>query len=172
MKNKTTLTYDTALTKTEIITYVKALSFPIIVFLANIYAIILFGDFGSRLIAPFSTMMWLAGTATAFKLKGQRKSVIKECLVFIISYIAIIVVVRYLIGKAVTVSTAQLMATYNQAMPTASNSTIAGMLQTSLWIITFMTPMAYLGMVIKKFFTFKNSLSKTKTMDQLRSIRG
>lgn len=63
------------------------------------------------------------------------------------------------------------MASFDQVMPVSTSSTISGFLQSMLWILAFITPVTYLGMMGKKFVQFRRSLSKDKVLQQIRGIR-
>ena len=64
-----------------------------------------------------------------------------------------------------------LMASYNQAIPLTSGSTISGYLQTLLWIASVMTPLGFVGMQGKKIYSFRRKASKQKFFEQTRGLR-
>jgi hypothetical protein len=56
-------------------------------------------------------------------------------------------------------------------MPTASGLPIENMMVTMMYVVVFLGPLTFLGMMTKKFVTFKKRMSKQKVMDNLRGIR-
>ena len=163
--------YRAGITRREIIAYTKAILFPIGIFTFGLFIIAKFGAFGTNIIAPAVSFMWSFGAFVAFRIPSQREGVLKETMTFVSGYFCGIMLLRFLIGAASTTSSTQIMATYSQAMPMSSNSTMSGFLQTSLWIIAFMTPVTFMGMEGKKLFAFHRSLAKNKVLEQTRSIR-
>ena len=107
----------------------------------------------------------------AFKIPSQRKSTLTETYAAVAGYLAGLLLLKWLIGIAATTSSEQLMATYSQALPISTGSTISGFLQSMLWILAFMTPLTFLAMQGKKFFTFRRTKAKNKVMEQIRGIR-
>ena len=69
------------------------------------------------------------------------------------------------------VSSEMLMASYNQAIPLTSGSTISGYLQSLLWIASVMTPLGFIGMQAKKIYSFHRKASKQKFFEQTRGLR-
>ena len=76
-----------------------------------------------------------------------------------------------MIGITSGVSSQMLMATFGQPLATTSANTIPGYLQSMLYISAAMIPFGFLGMELKRIITFKRSVNKQRTMEQLRSIR-
>lgn len=169
--NHNPVTYKQSLSTAELGNYIKAVAIPIGVFLLALFVIGQFGAFGQNILAPASSVMWLAGAAVAFKVPSQRKSTLAETHAAVAGYLCGLFLLKWLIGIAATTSSEQLMATYSQALPVSTGSTISGFLQSMLWILSFMTPITFLGMQGKKFVTFRKTLSKSKVLEQIRGIR-
>ena len=165
------VTYKQGISKTELTNYATAIATPIGVFLLALVVISNFGAFGKNIIAPASSVMWLASAIVALKIPSQRKSTLKEGYIAVAGYLAGLFLLKFLIGIAASTSSEQLMASYNQVMPTSTGSTISGFLQSMLWILSFMTPITFLGMMGKKFVQFRRTLSKDKVLQQIRGIR-
>ena len=165
------ITYKQGITSNEIIDYVKAVLTPISVFFLCTFIIMTFGAFGKNIMAPMSGIIWILGVVVAFKIPSQRKSVLNETHLMLVGYNAGLLLMKILIGLSANTSAEQLMATYQQAMPISTGSTIAGYLQSMLWIMAFIAPISFLAMQGKKLFSFKRTASKNKVMDQLRGIR-
>ena len=79
--------------------------------------------------------------------------------------------IRELIALVSGVSSEMLMASYNQAIPLTSGSTISGYLQSLLWIASVMTPLGFMGMQAKKIYSFRRKASKQKFFEQTRGLR-
>lgn len=170
-KDNPTLTYKQGMSGTELSNYVKAIAIPIGVFLLALIITSNFGAFGTNIVAPAASVMWLAGAVVAWKAPSQRKSTLKETYIAVAGYVAGLFVLKALIGIAAQTSSEQLMASFDQVMPVSTSSTISGFLQSMLWILAFITPVTYLGMMGKKFVQFRRSLSKDKVLQQIRGIR-
>ena len=111
------------------------------------------------------------GVAAAWKIPSQRKDTLRETYIGVAGYVLGLTLLRFLIGIAATTSSEQLMATYSQAMPVSTGSTISGFLQSMLWILSFMTPITFITMQAKKFVTFRRTLAKDKVLQQTRGLR-
>lgn len=170
MRREQRVTYKRGLSSKELTAYVKAVAVPMGIFLIAMFVISRFGKFGTNLLAPASGVMWLMGAFTAFLIPAQRKESINQTHGAILGYLAGMFMLRMLIGIAAGVSSEQLMASYNQAMPMSTSSTISGFLQSMLWILAFLTPITFCGMQGKKIITFRRSLSKERVLEQLRGI--
>lgn len=165
------ITYKQGLTSTQLGNYLKSILLPIAVFLLCLVVISKFGAFGRNIMAPASSLMWLMGVAAAWKIPSQRKDTLRETYIGVAGYMLMITLLRFLIGIAATTSSEQLMATYSQAMPVSTGSTISGFLQSMLWILSFMTPITFIAMQAKKFVTFRRTLAKDKVLQQTRGLR-
>lgn len=167
----TSITYKQGMTSKELTNYVKAIAVPIGVFLLALVITSNFGAFGTGIVAPMASLMWLGGALVAWKIPSQRRGTLKETYIAVSGYLAGLFLLKVLIGLSATTSSEQLMASFNQVMPVAANSTISGFLQSMLWILAFLTPITVLGMFAKKFVQFKRTLSKDKVLQQVRGIR-
>lgn len=165
------ITYRQGLSSKELGGYMKSICVPIIVFLVALIVISKFGDFGKSIMAPASSLMWLMGVAAAWKIPSQRKETLSQTYIGVAGYVLGLALLRFLIGIAATTSSEQLMATYSQAMPTSTGSTISGFLQSMLWILAFMTPITFISMQAKKFVTFRRTIAKDKVLQQIRGLR-
>lgn len=165
------VTYKQGMSLAEAGGYAKAIALPIVVFMTALICISKFGAFGRNIMAPAVSIMWILGVATAWKIPSQRKSTLTETYVTIAGYVLALSLLRFLIGIAATTSSEQLMATYSQAMPVSTGSTISGFLQSMLWIAAFMTPITACGVMAKKFISFRRTISKDKILQQIRGLR-
>ena len=165
------ITYKQTLNSKEIFIYIKSVGVPVGVFLLALAVISQFGQFGTNLLAPLTGGMWVTGAVAAFMIPSQRSSTCNETHAAIAGYLAGMWGLRMLVSLVAGTSNEQLMATYSQALPTSSGSTISGFLQTTLWITAVMVPVGFLTMQGKKILTFKKRMNQQKAMDQLRGIR-
>jgi len=171
MKQNQSLTYRQSLSGADIYRYIKAVGLPVSIFLLAIFIIVRFAAFGSNLVAPMTGIMWVAGAICALILPSHRATILTETHVTIGCYLLALAGIRELIALVSGVSSEMLMASYNQAIPLTSGSTISGYLQTLLWISAIMTPLGFVGMQGKRIYSFKRKASKQKFFDQTRSIR-
>lgn len=165
------VTYKQGFTSKDLGEYFGAITIPIILFMFALVVISSFGAFGRKILAPATSLMWIAGAATAWKIPSQRGGTLKETYIAVAGYLATITLLKFLIGVFATTSSEQLMASYNQAMPVSTGSTVTGFLQSMLWILSATVPIGYLGMTCKKFVTFRRTMSKDKVLQQVRGIR-
>jgi len=165
------ITYKQTFNSKELYSYIKAIGMPVGVFFIGLIIISQFGAFGTNLLAPMAGSMWVFGAITAFMIPSQRESTCKETHGMVIGYLLGMWGLRMLVALVAGTSNEQLMATYSQALPTSSGSTISGFLQTMLWITAVMGPVAFFTMQGKKLISFKRRMHKQKTMDYLRGIR-
>lgn len=165
------ITYKQGMTNAEVASYIKAILIPIGVFLLIVFVISQFGAFGTNIVAPATSIMWVAGAFVAFKVTSQRKETLNQTYIAVAGYAAGLYMLRFLIGIAATTSSEQLMASYSQALPTSTGSTISGFLQSMLWILSFMTPITFLGMQAKKMVTFRRTMTKSRVIEQIRGTR-
>lgn len=170
MENNT-LTYKHSNTSANAMRYLKAIGFPVGIFLLALFCISRFAAFGLNIVAPLTGAMWVFGVICALLLPSHRGSILTETHVTIGCYLLALTGVRELIALVSGVSSEMLMSTYNQAIPLTSGSTISGYLQTFLWITAIMTPLGFFGMQGKRVFTFRHKASKAKEIDRLRGIR-
>lgn len=164
------ITYKQGMSSKELGNYIKASMIPIGVFFLVVFVITQFGAFGSNIMAPACCAVWVFGVIVALKAPSQRKSTLNEVYAMIAGYCAGLYVIRILIGLSANTSSEQLMATYNQAMPVSTGSTIAGYLQSMLWILAFIPPFTFLGVLAKKLITFRKTAAKNKVLEQIRGI--
>lgn len=155
----------------ELSDYIKAAFTPVGVFFLCTFIIMQFGAFGRNIMAPMSGIIWILGVVVALKIPSQRKSSLNETYLMLAGYNMGLFLMKILIGWSANTSSEQLMATYQQAMPMSTGSTIAGYLQSMLWILAFIAPISFLAMQGKKLFTFRRTESKNKILEQIRGIR-
>ena len=143
------LTYQRFQSNTDLSRYLKAIGYPVGIFLLTMFAINRFNLFGVNIIAPMTGIMWLCGVIVAWFLPSHRHDTLKETHITIGVYLISLIVFKELVAKISGVSSEMLMATYNQAIPVTSGQAFSGYLQTMLWITTIMTPVGFIGMQVK-----------------------
>ena len=171
MGHKSPITYKKGVSGADIYRYIKAVGLPVGVFLLALFVITRFAAFGGNLIAPLTGIMWAFGTVCALLLSSHRTSILTETHVTVGCYLIALTGLRAVISLVSGVSSEMLMASYNQAIPLTSGSTISGYLQTLLWIAAVMTPLGFIGMQAKKVYSFKKKVSKQKFFEQTRGLR-
>ena len=171
MADDSKLTYKRRASKDDLARYIKVVAVPISLYLLAIVVINNFAAFGRNLLAHLTGVMWIVGVICAAILPSLRSSIIKETHVTIGSYLCGVAGLKALIALASGVSTEMLMETYNQAIPITSGSAIAGLLQSMLWISAVTVPLGFIGMEIKKVFSFRKKRSKSEALMGIRNIR-
>ena len=80
-------------------------------------------NFGSRIITPLTGAMWILGAVLALILPSQREEIIKHTKWFVLGYLAILFVYRYVIIIVSGVSADNLSASFGQsALPSTRYS--------------------------------------------------
>lgn len=169
---KKAITYKQAMSRSDMTRYLKAVGLPIGVFLLSLFAIQSLAGFGRMLVAPMTAIMWAIGVIAAIILPSHRGSILSETHVTIGGYLAALMALKEVIAMMSGVSSEMLMAAFNQAIPVTSGSAISGWLQNMLWITAVMTPIGFIGMQVKRIFTFRRNQTTQKTFEQLRGVHG
>lgn len=99
--------------------------------------------FGSKIITPLTGAMWVVGAVFALILPSQREEIIRHTKWFILGYVGILFLYRYVIIAVSGVSADNLTAAFNQAIASSSATAVVGWLQNLLWIIAITYPIAY-----------------------------
>lgn len=168
---KQAITYKQPTSNADIARYAKAVGLPLSVFLLSLFAIQSLAGFGTKLIAPMTAAMWAVGAITALILPSHRGSVLTETHVAIAGYLATLIALKEIVAMMSGVSSEMLMAAFGMSIPATSGSAISGWLQTLMWITAAMTPIGFVGMQVKRIFSFKRNQSTQKTFDRIRGIR-
>lgn len=163
--------YKQAMTTQEAWSYIKAIGFPILILLLCIFSISIFSEFGIRLIAPFTAIMWGMGVVEGIIMGSQRKEILNQTLAFVGIYQITLLGWREAIKLVSNVTTEQIMASYNQVITLSQSSALPGYLQNALWMTAVGIPIGYIGMQGKRLFQFRKRMSKDKALRRYRSIR-
>ncbi len=169
--NKSHITYKENITGQDLSKYAKAIGFPMIAFIINVWGITSFGAFGAELIAPLSAAMWVVGLVVGIILPSHRKGTLNETVIAITGYCILLLGLRYGLQLVSGVSTEMLIASYGEIVSLTGGSAVSGYMQNVLWISAVMVPIGFIGMQGKKLFQFRRTLAKNKAFDRLRSIR-
>lgn len=110
--------------------------------------------FGSKIITPLTGAMWVVGAVFALILPSQREEIIRHTKWFILGYVGILFLYRYVIIAVSGVSADNLTAAFNQAIASSSATAVVGWLQNLLWIIAITYPIAYFIFQAKKIPQF------------------
>lgn len=141
-------------------------TFGLWLYLDNVYY-----NFGSKIITPLTGAMWILGAALALLLPSQREDIIKHTKWFVLGYLAILFVYRYVIILVSGVSATNLSASFGQAVASSSGTAILGWLQNLLWIIAITYPVGYFIFQGKKLPQFFGARSKNRAIREIRDIR-
>lgn len=165
------ITYKQNMSRTDFFRYVKAVGVPLVIFVVALLSIQSLAMFGTKLVAPLTAIMWASGVICAIIMPSHRESVLKETHVAVIGYLVAIISLKEVIALMSGVSSEDLMAAFGQAIPVTSGSAISGWLQNMMWIAAAMTPIGFVGMQVKRVFSFHREQSTQKTFDRIRGIR-
>lgn len=165
------ITYKQSMSRSDMFRYMKAIGVPLSIFVISLLSIQSLAMFGTKLVAPLTAIMWSVGVVCAMIMPSHRQSILKETHIAIVGYLVAIVSLKEVVALMAGVSSEDLMAAFNQAIPVTSGSAISGWLQNMMWIAAAMTPVGFVGMQVKRVFSFHREQSTQKTFDQIRGIR-
>ena len=115
--------------------------------------------------------MWIVGAVLALLLPSQREEIIKHTKWFVLGYLAVLFIYRYVIIIVAGVSADNLSAAFGQAVASSSGTAILGWLQNLLWIIAITYPVTYFIFQGKKVPQFFGTKSKNKAIREIRDVR-
>lgn len=170
-KEKIKLTYKQRMSPLEFWNYVKAVALPIFVFSLSVYTINVFQDFGEKLLAPMMAIMWIVAAISALWVAAQRQDIIRQTIVTIGTYCGTLLTLRVLLTIVSGVSGQMLIASFDTSIGTTTSNTMTGYLQIAMWISSVMTPIGFVGLQVKKIFSFKRLMAPEKALNRYRSIR-
>lgn len=165
------ITYKQGMSRTDLFRYLKAVGVPLAIFIFSLLSIQSLAMFGRKLVAPLTAIMWATGVICAILMPSHRESVLKETHVAVVGYLVAIISLKEVVALMAGVSSEDLMAAFGQAIPVTSGSAISGWLQNMMWIAAAMTPVGFVGMQVKRVFSFHREQSTQKTFDRIRGIR-
>jgi len=165
------ITYKQNMSATELKKYLKAIGMPVFIFLLGNYTIIENGDVGYKFIAPMIAIMWIVAAVCAIWVTPQRGNIIRETFATIGCYCLSLLVFRFLMEIVSGVSPQMLMASFDTPITVTQGSTIPGYLNHAYWLISVLTPIGFVGVQVKKIFSFKRLNSPERAFNRIRSIR-
>lgn len=165
------ITYKQGLSSKELTGYFFAIGFPAFVFILSLIMVSQFGQFGKNLMAPMIALMWCCGSICGLILPSHRREIITETHWTIVGYLVGMFGLQKIVQLVSGTTNEMLAATYEQAMPAASNASLSGFLEYMLWIVAVMVPIGFAVMEGKKIILFRRKVSRQKFFDQLRGIR-
>lgn len=170
-QRKETLTYKQNMSRQEAFRVVKAVGYPIGVFMLALFTISNFAAFGSKLICPLSGAMWFIGLVVAIMMPAQRREILNQTLAMITIYYFALLGLKIILGVVSGVSSEMIAASYDQAIPTSTGNSIPGYLQTMMWFVAVLMPIGHITMQAKRLKDFKHNQSLERTFGQKRGIR-
>lgn len=141
-------------------------TFALWLYLDNVYF-----NFGAKIITPLTGAMWIVGAVLALLLPSQRQEIIKHTKWFVLGYLAVLFIYRFVIMAVSGVSAENLSASFGQAVASSSGTAILGWLQNLLWIIAITYPVGYFIFQGKKVPQFFGARSKKRAIREIRDIR-
>lgn len=170
-RSENELVYHTRVTGKDIWPKVFALVVYICSFVLWMYLDKTYYNFGSKIITPMVAAMYVVGAFFAILLPSQRKETVNHTKWFVLGYLAIMFVYKFVIAAVGGITADNLAAAFNQAIPTTSGTAISGWLQNLLWIIAITYPIGFFTMQAKKIPQFIKTRSKAQAIRQIRDIR-
>lgn len=170
-KSNNELVYRTKVTANDILPKIVACFVYIASFLLWMYLDKAYYNFGSMIITPLTCAMYCVGAFFAVLLPSQKKETVNHTKWFVLGYLGIMFVYKFVIAAVGGVSSDSLAAAFNQAIPASTGTAIAGWLQNLLWIIAITYPIGFFTMQAKKIPQFIKTRSKGQAIRQIRDIR-
>lgn len=165
------ITYKQNMSAYEIKGYIKAVAMPLFIFILGNFTIKEYGDFGSKLLAPMISIMWVVAAVCAVWVAAQRTDIIRQTIITIGCYCGTLLTFRLLLAIVSGVSSQMLIASFDTPIGTAQGNTMTGYLQFAMWLAAVMTPVGFVGVQVKKIFAFKKLTTPEKAFNRIRSIR-
>ena len=165
------ITYKQGMSSREFSGYFFAIGFPAAVLVLCLVVISTFGQFGQKLMAPMTALMWACGAGCALLLPSHRRDIVTETHWTITGYLLGMLGLQKIVQLVSGTTSEMLAATYAQAMPAASNASLSGFLEYMIWIVAVMVPLGFIVMEAKKIVLFRRKASRQKILEQLRGIR-
>lgn len=170
-QNREILTYKQNMSKQEAFRVVKAVGYPLSLFMLAMFTISNFASFGSKLICPLSGVMWFVGLIVAILMPAQRREILNQTMAMITIYYFALIGLKIILGVVSGVSSEMIAASYDQAIPTSTGNAIPGYLQTMMWFTAVLVPIGHVTMQAKRLKDFRHNKALEKTFGQKRSIR-
>lgn len=170
-RSKGEIAYSTKFGVRQILPKLWNLAIYITTFALWLYLDSAYYNFGAKIITPLTGAMWIVGAVIALVLPSQREEVIKHTKWFVLGYLAILFVYRYVIIFVGGVSADNLSASFGQSVAASSGAAILGWLQNLLWIIAITYPIGYFIFQGKKIPQFFGTRSKNRAIREIRDVR-
>lgn len=128
-------------------------------------------NFGKYIISTAVAVTIAVSAAVAIALPSQRDEVIKDMKKMLFLYLTALFGYRYIAMLLAGVSSEDLSAALNTALPGTSGTAMLGWLQTILWIAAIATPVGFIGMQLKKIGQYYGTKRKSQAASEIRDIR-
>lgn len=172
MQRKTeTLTYKADMSKQEAFRIFKAVGIPIGIFALSMFVVQNFAAFGTKLLCPLISAMWVVGFIVALLMPAQRQEVLNQTMGMIAIYCGALIGLKILLAVVSGASSEMIAASYDQAIPMSTGNAIPGYLQTMMWFVAVLLPIGDISMQAKRLKDFKHNQALNKTFGRVRSIR-
>lgn len=168
---KKDLVYEKGISRRDILQVLYDIGLPMGVFSLGLYVISTYAEFGTRLISPVASAMWLIGIAVAIIMPGDRREVIRQTVIACGLYFGAMLLLKYVLAVVSGVSGEMIAASYDQTIPTVSGNILPGVASNAIWAVSFMYPAGFIAMQGKRVFQFRRTRNKTQAMGRARDIR-
>lgn len=165
------LVYESAMSLNELKKVIYAVAFPFGVLALGFFMISSFENFGTMLICPLSSGMWIMGVVVSALVPAERSKNLRHTLMVLAGYYGALLGMKVILGVVSGVSAEMIAASYNQAIPTAVGNTIPGYIQQAqIWTAVF-TPLGFFAAQAKLLKDFRYTAAKDVAMNRTMGIR-
>ena len=165
------LVYESSMSLNELKKVIYAVAFPVMVLALALFTISSFENFGTMLICPLSSAMWIIGVVVSALIPSERSKNLRHTLMVLTGYYGALLGLKIILGVVSGVSAEMRAASYNQAIPTAVGNTIPGYIQTAqIWTSVF-TPLGFIAAQAKLIKDFRYTAAKDVAMNRTIGIR-
>ena len=165
------LVYTGSMSSSQIWSYVKIIAFYVLELVAWILIARAYAAFGTKLITPMVSAMYIVGAFTTWYIKEDRESTIKSTKWMVAGYLGALLTYRIIISLVAPVTSDQMSVALNMPIPGASGLAMTGFLQNILWILAIMWPVGFVFMCGKKFVLFHGRQTKEEAFRKVKGIR-
>ena len=169
--NNNEIVYDKGISSGEALKMITGIGIPLGIFALVLLTVSTFAEFGTRLLLPMISAMWITGLCVAIYLPSMREEVIGDTMKMIFSYCMAMIGLKILLKITSGVSSEMIGASFNQAIPMTTGNAIYNYIQNIMGISSVMVPIGFIGMQVSRVVKFRKTRSIQKAFGQARGIR-
>ncbi len=168
---KPDLVYTHTISTHQVISNIKIILFYVFEMIFWMVVSKLYLNFGRKWITPAVSAMWIMGAVTAYFIKEERESTIRETKWSILGFLGFLFLYRAVIQLIAPISSEQMGAALNITIPAVSGMAASGLLQNILLIVSVMTPIGFLIWCAQKFKIYHGRATKHEAFQKIKGIR-